>query len=106
MKMHHASFPVSQLASWALLNNVELRGIKIEPDINDENGNSKGGGLLAICEHNENEPLLTVPHDVTVSKQQITDCARTDIRLRELLETAADSDLTEVGSHWHLLCML
>ena len=95
--MKYASLPTSQLVPWALLNNVELRGIKVEADILDANGNSKGGGLVATADHNEVEPLLIVPRDITVSKSSIADCARTDYKLRELLEALDGSDLIQVG---------
>ena len=95
--MQYVSLSASQLAGWALFNNVEMRGIKIEPHVLDEDGNAKGGGLEATAQHSEGEPLLIVPHDIVVSKEQITACARTDLRLRELLEALNESDLIKVG---------
>jgi hypothetical protein len=95
--MKYSSLPTSQLTSWALLNNVELHGVKIEADIVAD-GSSKGGGVLATAAHNEADPLITVPRDIIVSKEQIADCSRTDARLRELLEALGDSPLIQVGS--------
>ena len=97
-KMQYASFSASQLSSWALLNNVELRGVRVQSDILSEDGISKGGGLVATSEHGEGESLLIVPQDVIISKEQINACARTDVKLRELLATLADSDFINVGS--------
>lgn len=96
-KMQYASLSTSQLSSWALLNNIELYGLKVESDIFDEDGSSKGGGLVATAEHSGGEPILTVPHDIVISKEQISNCARADATLRELLATLADSDLANVG---------
>lgn len=93
--MQYASLSTSQLAAWAKLNSIELRGIKIEHDI-IEQGNSKGGGIIATTPHNEQDAILFVPHDIVVSKQQITDCLRADTRLRELFEALADDDLIKV----------
>ena len=97
--MHYASLSTLQLSSWATLNNVELRGIKVESDMVDEDGITKGGGLLATAEHSDSEPVLVVPHDLIISKQQVIDCARTDVRLRELLEALSNSELIQVGLH-------
>ncbi len=95
--MHYASLPTSQLSSWALLNNIELRSIRVASDIVNEDGSSKGSGLLATAEHHNGEPLLIVPHDIVLSKDQVIECARTDFKLRELLETLTDSDIITVG---------
>lgn len=97
IKMQYSSLSTSQLSSWALPNNIELRGVRIEPNLVDENGSSKGGGLVAKAEHNEGETLLTVPHDIVISKEQISNCARADAKLRELLATLAEGDLVKVG---------
>ena len=95
--MQYASLSVSQLSSWALLNNVELHGVRVESDIINADGSSKGGGLIATAEHGEGEPLLIVPQDIVLSKEQITECARTDAKLVELLATFADSNFINVG---------
>lgn len=94
--MKYTSLPTSQLTGWALLNNAELHGVKVEADI-VEDGSSKGGGVLADAGHNEMEILLSVPRDIIVSKEQIADCSRTDVNLRELLDALEDSGLTKVG---------
>lgn len=80
-----------------MLNSVELHGVKIEQHIADEDGKDKGGGLVATSKQGEGEQLLVVPSDMTVSKQQVTACARTDTRLRDLLEALHDTDLGKVG---------
>jgi hypothetical protein len=95
--MKYSSLPTAHLANWAVLNNVELHEVKIEADI-VEDGNSKGGGVLATAAHNEADVLITVPRDIVISKEQITDCSRTDARLRELLDALEDSVLIQVGS--------
>ena len=69
----------------------------VQSDILSEDGSSKGGGLVATSEYGEGESLLIVPQDVIISKEQIHACARTDVKLRELLATLADSDFINVG---------
>lgn len=96
--MQYPSLSASQLSSWAVLNNVELRGVRVQSDILSEDGSSKGGGLVATSEHSEGESLLIVPQDIVLSKEQINACATTDVKLRELLATFADSDFINVGS--------
>jgi hypothetical protein len=96
--MQYASLPTSQLESWALFNNVELNGVKIEPTVVDQAGNAKGGGLVSTAHHSQAEVLLIVPHDLIVSKPQITDCAKIDAKLRQLIDQLEGSDLTKVMS--------
>ena len=94
--MKYGSISTSQLSSWGSLNNVELRGIKIE-DVPDSSGNSKGGGIVSAAIHSEAEPLLIVPNDIIVTEASIRNNARTDVKLRELFEALNGSPLTEVG---------
>jgi hypothetical protein len=95
--MQYTSLAVSGLTSWALINDVDLVSVVIEPDILDENGQSKGGGLIANGNTDEGGPLLTVPRDMIVSKEQAKEYARIDTNFRDLLQSLESSSLIQVS---------
>ena len=93
--MRYASLPVNQLGTWASFNDVELFGAEVRTQIIDDDGNDKGGGLLATSQHDASETLLKIPTDIVLSRHQVDNCAKVDSGLRELLR--ALPTLTEVG---------
>lgn len=88
--MRYASIPPDQLQSWALLNDAELRGISISTSIITENGVNKGGGLLSTASHEFEETLLSIPHELILTKEAVMMCAKTDRHLRDLVEALPD----------------
>ncbi|KIX96138.1 uncharacterized protein Z520_07916 [Fonsecaea multimorphosa CBS 102226] len=87
--MRQVSLPLEDLHVWAHFNNVQLFEISIEPHIIREDGNDKGGGLLAKGEHGPGKPLVAVPHDLLLSKERVEQYAKADQSLQALLEAAA-----------------
>lgn len=84
--MLYGSLPVETLQAWALLNEVELPAAQVTPNIVDNEGNSKGGGLVATRDVSAGDVLLKIPAELIVSKQQVEQCIRADARLREVME--------------------
>ncbi|EXJ83157.1 hypothetical protein A1O1_06776 [Capronia coronata CBS 617.96] len=87
--MRQASLPVENLPAWAHFNNVQLFDTAIEAHIFTDEGIDKGGGLRAKAHHEEVEPLVAVPLDLVLSKEQVAQCAKTDRQLKELVEATA-----------------
>jgi len=93
--MRQVSLPLEDLQVWARFNNVQLFETLIEPHLIREDGNDKGGGLLAMGEHGPGKPLVAVPHDLVLSKERVEQYAKADQILRELVEAA--TLLVQVG---------
>lgn len=93
--MKYASVPTDQLQPWAVLNDVELRGVKISPAIITDDGVDKGGGLLSTTEHESEDILLSIPKDLILCKENVLQSAKTDKHLREVTEVL--SDFIQVG---------
>ncbi|KIW22547.1 uncharacterized protein PV07_12425 [Cladophialophora immunda] len=87
--MRHVSLPLEDLKVWAHFNDVQLFETSIEPHIVREDGNDKGGGLLATGEHGPGQPLVAVPHELVLSKERVEQYAKADQSLKELVEAAA-----------------
>ncbi|EXJ77216.1 hypothetical protein A1O3_10374 [Capronia epimyces CBS 606.96] len=87
--MRQASLPAENLQAWSHFNNVELFDTSIEAHIFTEDGVDQGGGLRAKAHHGEGEPLVAVPLDLVLSKDRVAQCAKSDPRLKELIEAAA-----------------
>lgn len=88
--MKYASIPNSQLQPWAVLNDVELHGVKISPAIITEDGINKGGGLVSTTTHESEEVLLSISKDLVLSTEAVLQCAKTDQHLRELVEALSN----------------
>ncbi|KIW39820.1 hypothetical protein, variant 2 [Exophiala oligosperma] len=88
--MRQISLPLEHLAKWSQFNGVQLFDVAIDPHIIEEKtGVDKGGGLLAQADHAETEPLLVVPLDLVLSKDAVSEAAKADQNLRELIEAAS-----------------
>ncbi|KIW13939.1 hypothetical protein PV08_06720 [Exophiala spinifera] len=86
--MRQISLPLEHLAKWSQLNGVQLFDVAVDPHI-IENGVDKGGGLLAKTDHEEAQTLLSVPLDLVLSKDTVSEAAKADKNLRELIEATA-----------------
>lgn len=93
--MKYSTISTDQLQPWAILNDVELCGVKISPAIFTEDGVNKGGGLLSTTAHESQDVLLSISRDLTLSKETVSQCAKTDKHLRDLTE--ALSEFIQVG---------
>lgn len=100
--MRYSNISTDQLEPWATLNDVELRGVKISPAIITEDGIDKGGGILSTATHEPGDVLLSISKDLILSKETVSQCAKTDKHLRDLTE--ALSDFIQVGSLNGELC--
>ncbi|RMD44595.1 hypothetical protein DV735_g494, partial [Chaetothyriales sp. CBS 134920] len=87
--MKYPWLPLDQLSTWAVFNNVQLRGAAVTSSIKNELGNDKGGGLVATEKHESGDVLLVVPRDLVLSVEGIEQLAKADHRLRELLDATA-----------------
>ena len=94
--MRQASLPLQSLQTWSHFNDVRLSEASIESRMIGEDGNDKGGGLLANAEHGPGQPFVAVPLELFLSKERVEQCAKADQHLKELIEAAAS--LAQVGS--------
>lgn len=94
--MRYSTISTNQLQPWAVLNDVELRGVKISSAIITEDGVNKGGGLLSTTAHESEDVLLSISKDLILCNEAVLQCAKADKHLRELTE--ALSDFIQVGS--------
>lgn len=83
--MLYGNLPIGSLRAWALLNNIELPAARVELDVLDKDGTSKGGGLVADRNVSAGDILLKVPGELILSREQVQQCAKVDSTLRELL---------------------
>ena len=93
--MRHAELGLENLRAWAHFNDVKLFEASIEACIIGDDGNDKGGGLLASAEHGPGQPFLAVPLELVLSKERVEQCAKADQHLKELIEAAPS--LFQVG---------
>ncbi|KIW93416.1 uncharacterized protein Z519_06021 [Cladophialophora bantiana CBS 173.52] len=87
--MRQVSLPLEDLPVWAHFNDVQLFQASIEPHIMREDGNDKGGGLIAKSDHGPGELLVAVPGELVLSKERVEQYAKADQNLKELIEAAA-----------------
>lgn len=81
--------PIDTLPTWATFHGVAFNGIKIGPLPGFED---RGSTVIADrdFEGGEAEPLLTVPKELIISRQNIELSAKSDHHLREVLEAIGD----------------
>lgn len=94
--MRHSSLPIEKLPVWANLNGIRLHGVTVESHIVDEMGADKGGGLIAIQDHEPGASLVTVPSELIVDKVSVESAAKIDPNLRQILD-AVGPDFIQVG---------
>ncbi len=86
--MHLEQLPITALAPWSKLNDVNFLDIKVQ-----HLGSSKGFGLVterALSSKNTFDipTLLIVPHDLILSAEAVEEHAKVDHHFRQLLEVA------------------
>jgi hypothetical protein len=81
--------PIDTLSTWATFHGVSFNGIKIGPLPGFE---ERGSTVIADreLEGGKVEPLLVVPKELIISRQNIELFAKADRHLREVLEATGD----------------
>lgn len=81
--------PIQTLPTWSTFHGVIFKGVKIGPLPGFEN---RGSTVIAAQElrGGEVEPLLKVPKDLIISRENINLLAKSDMHLRQLLDAAGD----------------
>lgn len=80
---------IDVLPTWATFNGVKFNGVKVGPLPGYED---RGSTVIADekLQGGEAEPLLVVPKELIISRQNIELIAKSDHHLRELLEALGD----------------
>lgn len=81
--------PIDALPTWATFHGVKFNGVKIGPLPGFE---ERGSTVIAARELQGGsvDPLLEVPRDLIISRENIELFARSDRHLREVLEAIGD----------------
>lgn len=81
--------PIDTLPTWATFHGVSFNGIKISPLPGFED---RGSTVIAdrALEGGKAVPLLVVPKELIISRQNIELFAKSDRHLREVLEAIGD----------------
>ncbi|KAJ4313258.1 hypothetical protein N0V94_007031 [Neodidymelliopsis sp. IMI 364377] len=89
--------PIDTLPTWATFHGVTFNGIKIGPLPGFEN---RGSTVIADrdLEGGKVEPLLVVPKELIISRQNVELFAKSDRHLREVLEATGDFGRTTRGA--------
>ncbi|KAJ8111769.1 hypothetical protein OPT61_g5712 [Boeremia exigua] len=89
--------PIETLPTWASFHGVSFNGIKIGPLPGFED---RGSTVIADreLEGGKVEPLLVVPKELIISRQNIELLAKSDRHLREVLDAAGDFGRTTRGA--------
>lgn len=90
--------PISSLPTWASFHGVTFNGIRIGTLPGYE---ERGSSVIAerpLVGGHEQEPLMTIPKDLILCRETIETHAKSDIRLRELLDALGDFGRTPRGS--------
>jgi hypothetical protein len=93
--MRYGFFPIKNLQTWAALNGVGLSAASIKAEILDDQGNSKGGGLVASKDVAAGEAILRIPAELMLSIEQVEQCMKADSTLQRIMEAAT---FAKVGS--------
>lgn len=81
--------PIDTLPTWATFHGVAFNGVRIGPLPGFED---RGSTVIADrgLEGGKAEPLLVVPRELIISRQNIALCAKADRHLREVLEATGE----------------
>jgi hypothetical protein len=91
--MRRTTIPVGNLFAWAKLNGVEFHNVDIETDITANDGTARGGGLVSTNDYSTDggiANLVTVPHELILSQEQVQRYAAIDQSLSEVLDAAGE----------------
>ncbi|KAF1967888.1 SET domain-containing protein [Bimuria novae-zelandiae CBS 107.79] len=96
--------PIEGLTAWATFHGVVFNGIKIGPLPGYED---RGSAVIAKRNLNGDieEPLMTIPKELVLSRQNIELFAKSDQHLRELLQALGDFGRTTRGAVLTFLVM-
>ena len=97
--MRRRRLPIEQFESWAIFNGVKFNHTRVER-ITTPDGQHKGAGIFATENfetiHDHEIVLLSVPHDLVLSRDFVFDHAKSDHHLRDVL--GAVGELGWVGN--------
>ncbi len=84
--MYRETLPIHQLGAWVRLNDVKFNGVTTTV----LQGN-RGSGLVTTARRPKDSPLLmTIPHDLVLSLENVWVYAKSDKHLRQVLEATGD----------------
>ncbi len=89
--MRRSTVPVENLFAWGKLNGVEFSHLEINTDVTSNDGATRGAGLVSTSERSANghgATLISVPQDLTLSREQVERYAAIDQPLKRVLEAA------------------
>lgn len=89
--MRRTTIPIEKLFAWGKLNGVEFDDVDIKADVTGDDELFKGAGLVSTGDHGVNEDaaaLISVPHDLILSREQVERYAAIDKHLRMVLDAA------------------
>lgn len=81
------SLPSSSLRSWAVVNELQLRGVEIGHLPGHEN---KGAAIRAQQDLSAEQSLMVVPHELILSLEAVQLHAKSDRHLRDVLDSTGD----------------
>jgi hypothetical protein len=85
--------PIEQFEAWAKFNGVSFNNTRVER-ITTPDGQHKGAGVWVTEDFETSQDdaaiLLSVPHDLVLSKDLVHDYAKSDGHLREALEAVGE----------------
>ena len=91
--MRRRTLPPDDLQAWARLNGVRFGHTRVKKIISADD-QDKGFGLLATddvdAQPDGEKILLSVPGDLVLSLVSVTEFAKSDVDLRDVLEAAGD----------------
>ena len=91
--MRRKCLPIEQLQAWATLNGAEFNNTCVQR-IPSSDGENKGAGVFATRDfktnHDHEAILLSVPHDLVLSQDQVSNYAKSDRHLRDVLEAIGE----------------
>lgn len=96
--------PLDTLSTWSTLNGVQYNGV----DVTIIPGKEERGSALRAIETLEQErnPLIIVPKDLIISKENVLLHAKSDRHLREVLEVAGEFSQVSLTSLCQRITML
>ena len=91
--MRRQCLPIEEFEAWAKFNGVKFNSTRVER-ITTSDGQYKGAGVFATEDvektHDHDAVLLSVPHDLVLSKDLVEDYTKSDGHLREVIEAVGE----------------
>ncbi|RMJ22002.1 SET domain-containing protein [Aspergillus sp. HF37] len=102
--MRQQDLPIDTLPAWARLNGVSLSGVAFRR-LQADDGTDKGCAVVAtedkdghLESHSQPEALISVPFDMVLTLESVSNYAKSDRYLREVLEAVGDFGRTARGA--------